>query len=138
MRTSSLGLDRRQRDLFDRVFESVFEQLPAEVRDLLDRVPVCLDDAADPALLAELGCQEPGELFGLYTGVPLTERSHELSGEPSELIHLFRHSLLAAATDAHGRLDERELAEQIRITLMHELGHHYGLDDDRLDQLGFG
>ncbi len=133
-----MGLDRHQRERFDRVFEAVFETLPDEVRALLQQVPVCLEDEADPALLAEVGCTEPGELLGLYTGTPLTERSHDLAGEPSELIHLFRASLIAAAADAHGRINERELAEQIRITLMHELGHHYGLDDGRLDQLGFG
>ncbi len=133
-----MGLDRRQRERFDRVFEAVFEALPDEVRALLQQVPVCLEDEADPELLAEVGCEEPGDLFGLYTGTPLTERSHDLAGEPSELIHLFRASLMAVSTDARGRLDETELAEQIRITLMHELGHHYGLDDGRLDQLGFG
>jgi predicted Zn-dependent protease with MMP-like domain len=73
----------------------------------------------------------------LYTGVPLTQRHVELSGVLSDAIYLYREGIFALARDRHGRFDEQELRRQIRITVLHELGHYHGLDERELRQLGY-
>jgi predicted Zn-dependent protease with MMP-like domain len=72
----------------------------------------------------------PGALYGLYEGVPLTGRSH-YSGARPDRITLFLATICASA-----RTPE-ELARQVRVTLLHEIGHHFGIDDRRLHELGW-
>ncbi len=124
----------RQRDLFDQVFESVLETLPPRYRCVLDEVPVIIDDAPPSSLLEDLDA-DPGDVCGLHTGIPITERSVEDSGVQGDTIHLFRTGIVEAA----GGIDcLKGLREEIRITLLHELGHHFGLDEVDLEDLGYG
>jgi predicted Zn-dependent protease with MMP-like domain len=90
------------------------------VEDALDNVVVIVEDhdADDP------------DLLGLYVGVPLTERGHEPPLGPSRIL-IFRRPL----TEMCDSIDE--LREEIRITVLHEIGHHFGMDEDRLDELGY-
>ena len=126
-----------QRDYFDRLLEAILETLPEHVLDLFEEVPLVVDDEPDASLLAELDMVDefgrPEELFGLHTGIPLTERSVEDHGRIPDDIRIFRGPLLRLA--GH---NERELSKQIRITLLHEIGHHFGLDEVDLDRLGYG
>ena len=95
-----------------------------------------VEDRPSPEDAAAVGV-EGDELLGLYTGVPLTSRSVEHVGEPTEVIRVFREGLLATICDEDGRFDLDDLREEIRITLLHELGHHFGLSDDRLADHGY-
>ena len=80
--------------------------------------------------------EEAETLCGLHTGTMLTERSIEHSGDLPTDIHLFRDGIVEAAGGwEQGR---ERVAQEIRITLLHEIGHHYGLEEDDLDRLGFG
>ena len=88
-------------------------------------------------ILKRLGVRRRHHLCGLYTGIPLTQRSIHHAGVPSDVIHVFREGVMALATDQKGRLNEVELRRQIRITVLHELGHHHGLDEDTLERLGY-
>lgn len=99
--------------------------LPVEVRELLDEVPIYVEDRASKKTLRNVGLNHPDELFGLYTYAPV-------------MIHLFRSSLLRACTDESGEVDEAELREQIRVTILHEIAHHHGMDEDEVDELGLG
>ena len=128
-------LGPRERAWFDELLESLLEELPPALHELLDEAPLVVDDRPEPALLRELDMVGMSDdLCGLHSGVPLTERSVE---DPwgMEVIHLFRAGIIAhaggtAATDA-------DLRREIRITLLHEIGHHFGLDEDDLAELGF-
>jgi predicted Zn-dependent protease with MMP-like domain len=76
-------------------------------------------------------------LCGLYTGVPLDRRQVELSGVLSDAIRIYREGIWSLATDARGAVDQQELRRQIRITILHELGHHHGLNEQQLQELGY-
>lgn len=125
------------RDYFDQQLEAVVAEAPQPVHDLLDEVTLYVEDHPDPRLLRELGLRHRRSLCGLYSGVPLTERPATISGVLSDAIYLYREGILAMSRDGRGRLDTGELRRQIRITLLHELGHHHGLDEQELAQLGY-
>ena len=129
-------ITRRERALFDRLFKQVFHTLPAAARDLLKTIPVAVDDYPATGIQTEMDV-DSDELFGLYTGTPPVERSIEHVGSPGDVIHLYRLALLLDATNRPGRLGHRPLRQQIRITLLHELGHYHGFDEDELDRLGY-
>lgn len=140
------------RQRFDRLLEEVIADLPDDVRALIDRIPVVVLDRPTPDLLNQLaqdGLLEPGDdgadLCGLHTGIGLTDRTVDDpegwgaldgSGAP-EQVHLFRDGIVTLAGGWDKPDADDALYEEIRITLLHELGHHHGLDEDDLDELGF-
>lgn len=111
------------------------EDLPPEFRDELKTLPVLVEDEPPPHLLEEFGIDpqsRDSDLCGLHWGVPLDERSvSESSFEPNALF-LFRGPIFRLADG-----DPAELEEQIWITLLHELGHHFGLSEEDLEELGY-
>lgn len=127
-----------ERQLFDELLEQVLDALPPSIHALLEEVPLVVDDQPSPQIMAELGIEDPAQLCGLHTGIPLTERSVQHSGDIPDIIHIFRDGILELAAGADGYVDERQLSEQIRITVLHEIGHHFGLDEDKLEELGYG
>lgn len=118
------------------MLESILEELPEQVIAWLDEVPLIVEDEPDPNLLDELDQdgvrQGPFDLLGLHWGIALTERSVQHSGTLPDRIMIFRGPILR-----HVR-SRRELRKQIRITVLHEIGHHFGLDEDDLRELGYG
>ncbi len=108
-----------------------FERL---VIDELDLLPDDMVDGLDNVIFVVEDRPEDGELdtLGLYDGVALTERGQYGFGEMPDRIVVFREPVLALCAD----LDE--LHDQIHITLVHEIAHFYGIDDDRLHDLGWG
>lgn len=129
-------LSDRQRDAFDTILERVIAELPPELQALLEEVPLIVDDEPSDKLLAEMGIGPDDDLLGLHSGIPLTERSVMHSGEEPEHLMMFRGPILRMVRSTGG--DRRELERQIRITLLHEMGHHFGLDEDDLERLGYG
>jgi predicted Zn-dependent protease with MMP-like domain len=129
--------DRRRRPIdgfragglarFERLVDDAIASLPPDLLGYLDNVQVTVEaiPPADP--LGE------GEelLLGLYQGIPRTERDLGAAALPDR-ITLFRRPLEARARN------KAELAELVRETVVHELAHHFGIDDDRLDELGWG
>ena len=77
------------------------------------------------------------QLCGLYTGIPLIHRSIEHSGVPSDVIHIYREGILTQARRGN-RIDDTELGRQIRLTILHEYGHHFGMTERELRDLGYG
>ena len=136
---SGVELDESTRDYFDGLLEQVIDQLPARLGDLLQEVPVVVEDCPSKRLMRELEIERPGDLCGLHTGIPLTERSVEHSGVLPNTITLYRLGVLQEARSlSPARRNERRLVRQIRITLLHEMGHYFGLDEDDLRELGYG
>lgn len=97
---------------------------------MLRNVEIVVEDEPGPEHV-EPG-EDPGELFGLYEGTPLTGRSSGWGMVLPDKITIFRGPLVRAFPD------DAELVRQIQVTLAHEIGHHVGLDEDRLEQLGLG
>ena len=117
---------------------SVIDALPAHLHRLLEEAPVIVEDRPDRALLAELG-MEPGDdlLCGLHSGRAITERSHLDVPDMPETIHLFRAGIVEQAGGWDGDDADHAIETEIRITLLHEIGHHFGLDEDDLTDLGY-
>ena len=130
-------MNEQLRDYFDAILEEVVDALPTEARALLDEVPLYVEDYPAPELLHQFGLRHRAGLCGLYTGIPLGDRRVEQSGVLSDVIHVFREGVLGMATNAHGKTDEAELRRQIRITILHELGHHHGLTEEELEAMGY-
>ena len=137
-------MTRSERERFDRLFEEVLASLPEGVHALIEEVPLVLEDRPSRQLLRELGIEDDDEILcGLHTGVPLTDRSVERP-DASDVVQIFREGVV----DMAGGWEEDEddegpfggvdrIREEIRITILHELGHHFGLGEDDLDRLGY-
>jgi predicted Zn-dependent protease with MMP-like domain len=111
------------RDRFEELVRAALDEVPAELAELVDNCVVLVQD--DPP-------REEPTLLGLYEGTPLTERGQGYTMALPDRITLFRHPILALCRS------EGEVVEQVRITVAHEIAHHFGIDDDRLDELGYG
>ena len=131
-------MNPRTRQRFDEQVERVLAEMPALVHDLLERVPLHVEDHPSEDVLDRRGIRYLDELCGLYTGIPLTERSILQSGVLPDVVTIYREGILTAAADRRGLIRPGRLREQIRITILHELGHHHGMTEEELRQLGYG
>jgi predicted Zn-dependent protease with MMP-like domain len=114
-----MELDRAD---FEALVERALDEIPHEIAGLVHNVVVLVEDDPPPG--------EP-DLLGVYEGVSLTERTSAHTGLPDR-ITIFRRPLLAMCRDA------QELVREVRVTVVHEVAHHFGLDDARLHELGYG
>ncbi len=106
------------------------EIIPEELRGYITNVQVVVEDAPSDKVLRDLDVPPDESLFGLYTGTPLTERTTEYSALPDRII-IFRRPLLEEFSDP---LDVRR---EVARTVIHEVAHHFGIDEDRLVELGW-
>ena len=125
------------RSYFDEQLEHVLSELPLQVSALLDDVPLFVEDYPARDVMESVGVKHRRQLCGIYTGVPLIDRSVRQSGILSDVIHLFREGIMHLAAGAKGRVDRDQLRRQIRITILHEFGHHHGLGERELRELGY-
>ena len=117
---------------FARLVEEAISRLPDRWRHTIESdVPVQIHPRPTRRQLRELGMDADELLLGLYEGIPLTERHVEDPTRIPDVITLFKEDIEDASED------REDLVEQVRITLLHELGHHFGLDEDDLDSLGY-
>ncbi len=106
-----------------------FEEL---VSDALDLIPPELAAAIDNVVvLVEARHPEEPELLGLYEGIALTERDSTYAGALPDTITIYRDSLLEICDT------DEDVVEEVAITVIHEIAHHFGIDDDRLHELGW-
>jgi predicted Zn-dependent protease with MMP-like domain len=118
-----------ERAFADAVVEAL-DGLPAPVRSWLDNVEVVVDDYPTREQLRSVGLGHRDELLGLYEGVPRTARTADYGMVLPDKVTLFRGPILAVCRTVP------EVREEVRHTVVHELAHHFGIDDDRLDELG--
>jgi len=114
---------------FERLVERALDGIPEPFRTALDEVAIVIEDDATPEQLEISGLGPDDALYGLYEGTPRTAWGADLVPFPNK-ISLFRVPLEEDFPDPD------ELAEEVRVTVMHELAHHLGIDDDRLEELG--
>jgi predicted Zn-dependent protease with MMP-like domain len=128
------------RHIFDEILQRLIDELPEQLHELLEEVPLIVEDDPSPRLLAEMEVGRDGLLCGLHWGTPLTHRSVEAPAHMPDRMMLFRRPIMLVARYPGRRRREAldRLERQIRITLLHEIGHHFGLDEDDLAELGYG
>jgi predicted Zn-dependent protease with MMP-like domain len=123
------------RPAFEALVAEAFDQLPEEFLAHLENVDVVVYGLPSQYELAEVGLegQDPRSLLGLYIGVPLTERTSSYGGVLPDRIALYQRSIESQA----GPRPE-DIRQAVRRTLIHEVAHHYGISDERLDEMGWG
>ncbi len=120
---------------FDDLVGEALDDLPPFFRDRLDNVAILVEAWPSIRTLREMGLP-PGEtLLGLYTGIPLTERTQSYNMVPPDTITLFQGPIERAAAEWEGEYLDC-VREEVRHTVIHEIAHHFGIDDDRLVELG--
>jgi predicted Zn-dependent protease with MMP-like domain len=108
---------------FEGLVNEALDAIPDELATLIENVVVLVEDDA-PA--------DDPDLLGLYDGVALTERYGDYGMVLPDRIFIYRRPLLEMCAS------EEELVREVRITVVHEIAHHFGIDDDRLHELGYG
>lgn len=131
-------MDPELRQLFDEQVEAVLAELPQEVHDLIKDVPLVVEDHPSQEVMRRMRIRHPAHLFGLYTGIPLIKRSVEQWGVLSDTVYIYRLGILSKSRSRSGEIDSRKLQEEIRRTILHEYGHHVGLTERELRDLGYG
>ena len=106
---------------FAELVAQALDGIPPELIRMMDNVAVVVDDDTPP-----------GPLLGLYEGIPLTERSDYGGMTLPDKVTIFRQAVCASCDSSD------ELVEQVRTTVLHEVAHHFGISDQRLDELGWG
>ncbi|MBA2382860.1 MAG: metallopeptidase family protein [Chloroflexi bacterium] len=114
---------------FERLVDRALAGIPDPFREALAEVAIVIEDEPTAAQRRDNQLGEDEMLYGLYEGVPRTEYGADWSATPNR-ITLFRLPL------EEDFVDPAELADEVRITVIHELAHHLGIDDDRLHELG--
>ncbi len=107
---------------FEELVAAALDEIPPELGRLIDNVAVFVEDDGP----------EPG-LLGLYEGIPLTERTTSgYTGVLPDRITLYRRPICAVCDS------EADVVDEVAVTVIHEVAHHFGIDDDRLHELGWG
>ncbi len=114
-----------QPEEFEAIVRETLEDLPERFKPMLENVAVVVAAEPDPDDLESLGMDPRDELFGLYHGVPLTERDIAYSGLPDRVL-IYRGPILRSCATA------AEVRQQVCETVIHEIGHHFGLSDDEM------
>jgi predicted Zn-dependent protease with MMP-like domain len=123
------GMTRRQ---FAGLVERSLRTLPRAFKDRLVNITVVVEDWADDETLEEMGIEPPDTLYGLYRGVDITHRDSGYGNVLPDVITIYQGPIEEDAAD------EGEMREMVRETVMHELGHYFGLDDDTMHRIEDG
>ena len=121
-----MKLSRRE---FEKLVERALTRLPGRFRERIENVAVVVEDWADDDTLAEMEIEPPDTLYGLYRGTDLTRRDSFYGGVLPDTITIYQGPI---EEDCDSR---EEMEGLIRDTVIHEVGHYFGLDDDRLEEL---
>ena len=117
---------------FATLVQSAISDLPEPFAEFLEEVPIEIHTRPSKKLLRELGLDDDELLMGLYRGVDRTRRSVEDSGRMPDVIYIFQedHELVCK--------NRAQLVEEVRKTVLHEIGHHFGMSEEDLDEIGYG
>jgi len=123
---------RLSEEEFAQVVEQAIARVPEEIREALGNMVITIQDRPSPELLEDLGFAPDEDLFGVYSGIPLSERSLIEPPLYPDIIYIFREPLEAWCRS------RRELVEEIEITVVHEIAHYLGFSEQQLQDLGYG
>ncbi len=110
------------RERFEELVGDALDTIPEGFHRLMENVVVLVEDHPPAGR----------RIRGLYQGVPLTKRGHRYAGHLPDTIHLYRFPIQRMSSS------EEDIIEQVRITVVHEVGHHFGIKESRLRELGYG
>ena len=119
-------MTRRQ---FEALVDRALRRLPRKFKDKLANIAVVVEAWPDDATLAELGIEPPDTLYGLYRGVDLTHRDSSYGNVLPDTVTIYQGPIEEDCDD------EEEMAELVRETVVHEVGHYFGLDDETMERI---
>ena len=122
-------MTRRQ---FEALVDRALRRLPRTFKDKLANIAVVVEAWADDETLAELGIEPPDTLYGLYRGVDLTHRDSSYGNVLPDTVTIYQGPIEEDCAD------EEEMAELVRDTVIHEVGHYFGLDDETMERIEDG
>jgi predicted Zn-dependent protease with MMP-like domain len=117
---------------FEALVERALRKLPRQFKDKITNVAVVVEDWADDETLQELGIEPPDTLYGLYRGTDLTRRDSFYGNVLPDTIHIYQGPIEEDCADPE------EMAELVLDTVIHEVGHYFGLDDDTMEGIEGG
>lgn len=121
-----------KREAFIELIREALREVPSPFKERLTEVDIVVKRRPTASDLRDAGLAPDESMYGFYRGVPLTERDSGYNLVPPDVIDIYQEPL------EEDFADEGELVAEIRATVLHELGHFFGIDDDRLDELGLG
>lgn len=119
------------KDEFAGLVERAIALLPEPFARALEEVSVEIRPRPSRSQLRKMGMREDDLLLGLYEGIPLTDRHVELSAKLPDVVFIFQEDIELVSENPG------DLVEQVRITVLHELGHHFGMGEDELGEVGY-
>lgn len=120
------------REEFEECVDDALDQIPASFAPHMTNVLIEVADMPNASQCKSVGISNPRNLLGLYSGVPMTSRSVEHSGRLPDRIFIYQANIQRICKTREA------LVEQIRKTVLHEVGHHFGLSEEDLEELGYG
>lgn len=118
---------------FEKLVERALAELPVEFAEALESMTLEIRPRPTPRQLEDAGLEPDELLLGLYVGVPLNERFVSSDhGRLPDKIFIFQEDVELVSDN------EAQLIQEVRTTVLHELGHYFGMDEDQLDELGYG
>jgi predicted Zn-dependent protease with MMP-like domain len=117
------------RDAFRALVDEALATIPDEFRDAMKNIAIVIEDAPTVRQLAEVGIEPPDTLLGLYEGIPLTERQWSHGNVLPDKITLFQRTIEDES------VDEDDVVVAIGETLIHEIGHYFGLSEDEIEEI---
>jgi predicted Zn-dependent protease with MMP-like domain len=120
-----------KRRAFDALVQKALDRIPAQFRAAMENLEIVVEDWPDPELMEETEGDPDAVLYGLFVGTPLPLRSISDWGDPPGLICLYREPL------EEDFPDPEELAREIEVTLVHEIAHYMGFDEETLAEYGY-
>jgi len=118
------------RATFERLVAQALEAIPTDIRQRMDNVEVVVEDWPDAETMRRAGVKHGAQLLGFYHGVPLTRRSHSYYLVLPDKISIYRMPILLRSRSP------REVPATVHRVLRHEIGHHFGIHDERLSEIG--
>jgi len=117
---------------FEELVERALRKLPRGFKDKIKNVAVVVEDWADDETLADVGIEPPDTLYGLYRGIVLTRRDSGYGNVLPDTVTIYQGPIEEDCDD------EEEMAELVRETVVHEIGHYFGLDDETMHRIEDG
>jgi len=117
------------RTRFEHLVTEAVESIPQQFRDHMRNIAVVVEDEPSDELLDEMGIEPPGTLLGLYQGTPLTERPWDYGNQLPDRVVLYQGPIEDASDD------DDDVMVCIGETLIHEVGHYFGFDEDELEEI---
>jgi len=117
------------REEFEKTVIDVIQRLPQFVKEKMENVDVVIENRASSSLVSEMGLHSPYDLLGLYQGIPIDQRGFYYGNVLPDKITLFQLPIESVCNT------KEEIKEKIREVVIHEVGHYFGLDEKRLEEL---